>query len=134
MIIGIGAIVMHAGLLPRVVAVAYDTQCSSTADCRVAFTLKEELTAPIFVYTHFTKFFVNHRNVMRSVSRKQIANQSVDKKELEQRCGPVLLNSDLSSAFSYNNEPLALSEVARPCGIFPSLFPRDDYRLYRKND
>lgn len=50
--------------------IRYDDACEGLNSCAKVFEVKEEITGPVYLYIYFEDFFINHRNVVRSVSRR----------------------------------------------------------------
>ena len=112
-------------------SIRYDDKCSSAAVCSFNFTVKETVTGPIYFYLEFSDFFLNHRNVMNSFSSKQLSGQDLDGSSLSSSCSGELYNSDFTFGNYYFNSgaQVVSSDVLNPCGIFPTLFPRDSFTI-----
>lgn len=91
------------------------------------------MKGPVYLYSHFKNFHVNHRNVVRSVSRKQIAGESITKAELDKRCQALSLNKEFPVTTSFSGVPLVADAPLSPCGLYPSLIPKEGYVLTLKS-
>lgn len=109
--------------------IRYDDVCEGQTACAKVFEVKEEITGPVYLYIYYEDFFINHRNVVRSVSRRQIAGEDVDDAEIDKRCPGFRTNKDKPATSSFTGVPLVETETLTPCGIYPSLIPQDGFRV-----
>lgn len=113
--------------------IRYDDACDGLTSCAKVFEIKEEVTGPVYLYIYFEDFFINHRNVVRSVSRRQIAGEDVDDGEIDKRCPGFRTNSDKPALTSYLGASLVQTETLSPCGIYPSLVPGDMFSVTQRD-
>lgn len=109
--------------------IRYDDICEGQNSCAKVFEVKEEVTGPVFLYIYYEDFFINHRNVVRSVSRRQIAGEDVADSEIDKRCPGFRNNKDKPALVSFSGASLVETETLSPCGIYPSLLPLDAFKL-----
>jgi hypothetical protein len=93
------------------------------------------MKGPVYLYIHFKDFFVNHRNVVRSVSKKQLNGQDIaDNSDELSRCSKIQLNKENDAVTtSISGSTLVGDDAMSPCGIYPSLIPRDTFTLTLKD-
>jgi hypothetical protein len=125
-------IIRFSAAQPEFISVRFDTACWKQSSCGVLFNVHDKIKGPVYLYVHHKEYFVNHRNVVRSVSRKQLAGEKIGSEELN-RCTKFKLNKDAAKTTSFGGSSLSAEEQLSPCGIFPTLIPMDTFALTKKS-
>lgn len=87
-------------------------------------------------------FFINHRNVARSIDKKQINGADRKISDATLICKSMSVNDDSGKLYSWENALLDQNAVLNPCGVYANLMPNgfslflikiDDFALYKKS-
>lgn len=130
----ISLIIKFSAAQPDRIDVRFDSACFNQDTCGVLFNVHEDMPGPVYLYIHYKNFYVNHRNVVQSISSTQLTGTDInDDSQKKESCDPFKLNSDVSTiTTSYQGTTLVNDEVLSPCGIYPVLVPRDTFTLTLK--
>lgn len=111
--------------------IRFDDKCKNLASCDFSIYVRENVPGPVYVYIHFENFFLNHRRVMRSVSKDQLRGLKVEDSKIETACSGKTKNKDIGVT-SYTFNPTAAVNAdgpLNPCGIYASLYPKGRLRM-----
>jgi LEM3 (ligand-effect modulator 3) family / CDC50 family len=75
---------------------------------------------------------VQHRAALKSVSHAQLSGENISLSTAISECPSGAKNKDLEKTISINGKNLDPEAPAYPCGIYASLFPKDDFTLKQK--
>ena len=118
--------------------IRYDDKCQTTANCPFNFTIRQAVSGPVYLYIHYTNFYISHRNVMNSQSKSQLAGNDLPTSTTTTTCSGMLNNEDLKKNLGMTTSlpwylgggtTLPDSDGLNPCGIYPSLFPTDTFAI-----
>lgn len=85
-------------------------------ECRVTFTLTQNVSAPVFLYYGLSRFYQNHRRYVKSRDDHQLEGDSYSKiEDLNKNCEPFRTKDKLMIA---------------PCGAIANSFFTDTFTLY----
>ena len=109
-----------------------DDKCGDSQTCSFPFFVKSTIKGPIYVYLHFKDFYIQHRKSLKSVSYDQLTGDNLKVSELADTCAGMLVNEDNQQDFSITGNRMDPQGPLNPCGIYASLFPRDDFKLSKR--
>jgi len=91
---------------------------STSCNCKLEFTLDENMVGPVFVYYGLSNFYQNHRRYVKSRDDSQLNGKTVDKDSISENCAPYKLNGGL---------PIA------PCGAIANSMFNDSFSIKFSN-
>lgn len=136
MLVTLGVVIRATSNNSTEFRIRYDDKCTSHSNlpCSFNFYVKEKIKGPLYFYIHFRNFYLPHRKVMRSFSSSQIAGKDRTNKQLERACPGKFLNKHLGVTKALDGSNVPEDGQLIPCGIMPSLFPRDKFSLEKLKD
>ena len=99
-----------------------DDRCTDGVMCHIEFTIKEEIKGPVYVYLHYTNFFLNHRRVMRSFNKDQMKGAIPTQTSIDNTCLNMQWNKDSGHIQGIAGNALVPEDPLYPCGILPNLY------------
>lgn len=128
----LGLLIRAAGTDITTFTIRLDDKCGDSATCSFPLFVKSKIKGPIYVYLHFKDFYVQHRAGLKSVSHSQLAGEDLSLSDAQSDCPGAVLNKDIIKSTSVSGKTLDPEAVASPCGLYASLFPKDDFSLKKK--
>lgn len=122
----IGVIIRGTANNAQEYQVRFDDKCKSGTNCVFNLLIREKMTGPIYIYLHFNNMFINHRKVMKSLSKKQLMGEDIDTDTLKTTCEGKVKNSDFANAktaFQAKGQAYDSEATLNPCGIYATMFP-----------
>jgi hypothetical protein len=132
LVFGLAAIIGISSSKPFFFSESYPVACIDKKQCAFTFEIKEDVSGPIYIYSHYRDFFVNHRNVVKNVSKNQISGDKLSGSDLTKRCPGMEKNKEKGVTLSHKGEALNPDDALSPCGIYPTIIPNEDYTLIMK--
>lgn len=80
------------------------------------------------MYVRFKNLFINHRNMVNSISVKQLGGDNLGASDASSTCGVNSLNDDIGMKYSWKNQPLDPNDVMSPCGTYATMMPTGKYQ------
>lgn|SRR3990167_817680 len=123
----IGVIIRGTANSAQEYQVRFDDKCKSGTDCIFNLRIREKMKGPIYLYLHFNNLFINHRKVMKSLSKKQLMGEDLDTSAISSTCEGRVKNSDFpfaKNAISALGKGYDENAALNPCGIYATLFPQ----------
>mmetsp|Transcript_15539 Transcript_15539/g.17258 ORF Transcript_15539/g.17258 Transcript_15539/m.17258 type:complete len:333 (-) Transcript_15539:180-1178(-) len=107
-------------------------------ECRIPFTLEEDMDKPVFLYYKLNNFYQNHRRYVKSRDYQQLSGDHRTVGDIESNCEPIVKVEDLDEiqrfGWGIEAEPskdwaLPTGAPANPCGLVAKSFMNDKYAL-----
>lgn len=99
-----------------------DDKCVDGVQCYINFTIKEEIKGPVYIYMHYTNYFLNHRRVMRSFNKDQMRGVIPTQTSIDNTCANMQWNKDSARTTGLTMNVLGADDPLYPCGILPNLY------------
>lgn len=89
-------------------------------NCVVNFEIENLIKAPVSMYIHLTRMYLNHRDIIKSKSFEQL--RALEQVNINETCKGAktmeeMMDFDESRYINLNNEKLNSTSLARPCGL-----------------